>query len=93
MEVNEASAAQSIAVNRELLWDPDRINVNGAAICITGLWAVSRSRRQISQNTEISLGSPRGTRRSRVIPGETAGHLRREPDCLSVVALCAGGAE
>ena len=34
MEVNEAFAAQSIAVNRELLWDPDRINVNGGAIAL-----------------------------------------------------------
>jgi acetyl-CoA C-acetyltransferase len=34
MEVNEAFAAQSIAVNRELQWDPDRINVNGGAIAL-----------------------------------------------------------
>ncbi|MGO8797998.1 MAG: acetyl-CoA C-acetyltransferase [Roseiarcus sp.] len=34
MEVNEAFAAQSIAVNRELLWDPARINVNGGAIAL-----------------------------------------------------------
>ena len=34
MEVNEAFAAQSLAVNRELNWDPDRINVNGGAIAL-----------------------------------------------------------
>lgn len=34
MEVNEAFAAQSIAVNRVLLWDPGRINVNGGAIAL-----------------------------------------------------------
>lgn len=34
IEVNEAFAAQSIAVNRQMGWDPDRINVNGGAIAL-----------------------------------------------------------
>ena len=34
MEVNEAYAAQAIAVNREMGWDPDRINPNGGAIAL-----------------------------------------------------------
>ena len=34
MEINEAFAAQAIAVNREMGWDPDRINVNGGAIAL-----------------------------------------------------------
>lgn len=34
MEVNEAFAAQAIAVNREMKWDPERINVNGGAIAL-----------------------------------------------------------
>lgn len=34
MEINEAFAAQAIAVNRELDWDPERINVNGGAIAL-----------------------------------------------------------
>jgi acetyl-CoA C-acetyltransferase len=34
IEVNEAFAAQSIAVNREMGWDPERINVNGGAIAL-----------------------------------------------------------
>jgi len=34
MEVNEAFAAQAIAVNRELEWDVSKINVNGGAIAI-----------------------------------------------------------
>ncbi len=34
VEVNEAFAAQSIAVNRELGLDPDRVNVNGGAIAL-----------------------------------------------------------
>jgi acetyl-CoA C-acetyltransferase len=32
--VNEAFAAQAIAVNREMGWDPDRANVNGGAIAL-----------------------------------------------------------
>jgi acetyl-CoA C-acetyltransferase len=34
IEVNEAFAAQAIAVNREMGWDPERINVNGGAIAL-----------------------------------------------------------
>ena len=34
IEVNEAFAAQSIAVNREMGWDPARVNVNGGAIAL-----------------------------------------------------------
>jgi acetyl-CoA C-acetyltransferase len=34
IEANEAFAAQSIAVNRELGWDTDKVNVNGGAIAL-----------------------------------------------------------
>ncbi|HEV2513810.1 MAG TPA: acetyl-CoA C-acetyltransferase [Devosia sp.] len=34
IELNEAFAAQSLAVNRELSLDPERINVNGGAIAL-----------------------------------------------------------
>lgn len=34
MEINEAFAAQAIAVNKEMGWDTDKINVNGGAIAI-----------------------------------------------------------
>jgi len=34
MEVNEAFAAQAIAVNREMGWDTEKINVNGGAIAL-----------------------------------------------------------
>lgn len=34
MEINEAFAAQAIAVNREMGWDENRINVNGGAIAL-----------------------------------------------------------
>jgi acetyl-CoA C-acetyltransferase len=34
IEANEAFAAQAIAVNRDMGWDPARVNVNGGAIAI-----------------------------------------------------------
>jgi acetyl-CoA C-acetyltransferase len=34
LEINEAFAAQAIAVNRDLGWDTSRVNVNGGAIAI-----------------------------------------------------------
>ena len=34
IEANEAFAAQSIAVNRELGWDTEKVNVNGGAIAL-----------------------------------------------------------
>ena len=34
IEANEAFAAQIIAVNRELKWDTDKVNVNGGAIAL-----------------------------------------------------------
>jgi acetyl-CoA C-acetyltransferase len=34
VEANEAFAAQACAVNHDLSWDPDRVNVNGGAIAL-----------------------------------------------------------
>jgi acetyl-CoA C-acetyltransferase len=34
MEINEAFAAQAIAVNKQMEWDTSKINVNGGAIAI-----------------------------------------------------------
>ena len=34
MEINEAFAAQAIAVNRDMGWDTSKVNVNGGAIAI-----------------------------------------------------------
>jgi len=34
LEINEAFAAQAIAVNRDMGWDVDKINVNGGAIAL-----------------------------------------------------------
>ena len=34
VEANEAFAAQACAVNQEMMWNPDRVNVNGGAIAL-----------------------------------------------------------
>ena len=34
VEANEAFAAQALAVNKELGWDPEKVNVNGGAIAL-----------------------------------------------------------
>ena len=34
MEINEAFAAQAAAVNQEMGWNTDKINVNGGAIAL-----------------------------------------------------------
>ncbi len=34
IEANEAFAAQALAVNKEMGWDPEKVNVNGGAIAI-----------------------------------------------------------
>ena len=34
MEINEAFAAQAVAVNQEMAWNTDKINVNGGAIAL-----------------------------------------------------------
>jgi acetyl-CoA C-acetyltransferase len=34
MEINEAFAAQAIAVNRQMGWDTGKVNVNGGAIAL-----------------------------------------------------------
>ena len=34
VEANEAFAAQACAVNKDMGWDPDLVNVNGGAIAI-----------------------------------------------------------
>ena len=34
IEANEAFAAQACAVNKDMAWDPARVNVNGGAIAI-----------------------------------------------------------
>jgi len=34
MEINEAFAAQAIAVNKQMGWDSSKINVNGGAIAL-----------------------------------------------------------
>ncbi len=48
MEVNEAFAAQSIAVHREMGWDPERANPNGGAIALGHPLAASGNRIVVS---------------------------------------------
>jgi len=44
MEINEAFAAQALAVNREMGWDPEAVNVNGGAIALGHPLAASGNR-------------------------------------------------
>lgn len=44
LEINEAFAAQALAVNRHMDWDPARINVNGGAIALGHPLAASGNR-------------------------------------------------
>ena len=48
MEINEAFAAQAIAVNREMGWDTSKVNVNGGAIAIGHPIGASGSRILVS---------------------------------------------
>jgi len=34
IEANEAFAAQALAVNKDMAWDPEKVNVNGGAIAL-----------------------------------------------------------
>ena len=34
IEANEAFAAQALAVNKDMGWDPEKVNVNGGAIAL-----------------------------------------------------------
>lgn len=44
MEINEAFAAQALAVNREMSWNPEAVNVNGGAIALGHPLAASGNR-------------------------------------------------
>jgi acetyl-CoA C-acetyltransferase len=64
IEENEAFAAQSIAVNRELEWNEDRINVNGGAIALGHPIGASGARILVTllhemkkRNAELSLAT------------------------------------
>lgn len=61
LEINEAFAAQSLAVNREMDWDPAAINVNGGAIALGHPLAASGNRIVTTLLHEMSRsGSKKG---------------------------------
>jgi acetyl-CoA acetyltransferase len=61
VEVNEAFAAQSVAVVDELKCDPDRVNVNGGAIAIGHPLGCSGARIVTTLLHEMRRrGAPRG---------------------------------
>jgi len=53
MEVNEAFAAQCIAVHREMGWDPERANPNGGALALGHPLAASGNRIVVSLMHEM----------------------------------------
>jgi len=44
LEINEAFAAQACAVNKEMGWDVNKVNVNGGAIAIGHPYGMSGAR-------------------------------------------------
>jgi acetyl-CoA C-acetyltransferase len=54
LEVNEAFAAQVLAVAGELAWDPDRVNVNGGAIALGHPLGASGTRITVSLLHEMA---------------------------------------
>ncbi|MCB1494337.1 MAG: acetyl-CoA C-acetyltransferase [Bauldia sp.] len=59
MEINEAFAAQAIAVNTEMGWDPDRINLSGGAIALGHPLAGSGARIVVALVHEMSRTNAR----------------------------------
>mgnify|MGYP002136185559 CR=1 FL=1 len=64
IEANEAFAAQAAAVNKEMGWDPARVNVNGGAIALghpvgmTGARIIIHTLRELKRrNKKIGLAS------------------------------------
>jgi len=78
IEVNEAFAAQSLAVGKELDWDKDRVNVNGGAIALGHPLGASGARIAVTLLHEMQR---REVVRSKAI------HRRQ----LGIAALCIGG--
>ena len=61
LEVNEAFAAQSLAVGKELDWDGDRVNVNGGAIALGHAVGASGARIAVTLIHEmVRRGARRG---------------------------------
>jgi hypothetical protein len=93
LEVNEAFAAQSVAVVDELKCDQDRVNVNGGAIAIGPISHTSRPPHQTLhpgtacpgadcgsyyRNQKLHIHDPWPTEPGTPAPRWTAGYTRRE---------------
>ncbi len=59
MEVNEAFAAQTLAVGKELDWDQDKVNVNGGAIALGHPLGASGTRISVTLLHEMQRRSSR----------------------------------
>ena len=58
VEANEAFAAQACAVNKDIGWNPDIVNVNGGAIAIGHPIGASGARILITLLHEMSAAAP-----------------------------------
>ena len=59
VEANEAFAAQALAVNKDMGWDPTNVNVNGGAIAIGHPIGASGARVFMTLLTKCSAATPR----------------------------------
>ena len=87
VEANEAFAAQAISVNRDLGWDPSRVNVNGGAIALGHPIGASGARILVTLLHEMTRRDARkglatlciGGRAGRRARGRTLNDLTRRP--------------
>ena len=85
LEINEAFAAQACAVNREMDWDPARVNVNGGAIALGHPIGASGCRILVTLLHEMA----RRSGQCRESGGESGGEARAARRGLA--SLCIGG--
>ena len=60
LEVNEAFAAQTLAVGKELAWDQDRVNVNGGAMALGHPLGATGTRITVTLLHEMARREARG---------------------------------
>ena len=84
MEINEAFAAQAIAVNKEMGWDTSKINVNGGAIAIGHPIGASGCRILVTLLHEMRRDAKQGPRLAvhRRWHGRGPGRRARSPERL-----------
>jgi acetyl-CoA C-acetyltransferase len=61
VEANEAFAAQALAVNKDMGWDPEKVNVNGGAIALGHPIGASGARVCAWRATEVANSGPIST--------------------------------